>query len=106
MLLRSKDNLCLLALFLNPGLQCQLLKGKVGIGGKRTLWVTCQNSQDMKSHVRCNHIAVLTDGQVKRSFLDLWLKQIASRHPSQITACKRVCPQCQFIKIGSAVQLR
>src|SRR5687767_89307 len=60
----------------------------------------------MKTHISCDHIAVFTHRQSKGDLLELCIQQIAARHPAEVAACKRVCLQCQFIKVGAAVQLR
>src|SRR4029078_13495384 len=69
--LTFKNNVCLLALFLDPILQCHFLQCKRSIRGKRMLRITRKNSDNMESHGRCNHVAVPTRFQTKGSLFHL-----------------------------------
>src|SRR5215217_2403435 len=69
------------------------------------LWVTRKNSYNMESHVRCDHLTVLAHLQTKRSLLDFWFKEIASRHPTKVATCQGVGLRRQIIKIRSTIQL-
>src|SRR5262245_7645784 len=59
----------------------------------------------MKSNICRDYIAVLTHGQVECGCLDLRIQQTTTRHPTKITARQWVCLECQFIEVGSAIQL-
>src|SRR6185436_9222492 len=50
-------------------------------------------------------IAILAHGQVECCFFDLHIQQVTTRDPSQVATGKWVCLNCQFIEVGSTVQL-
>src|SRR5215208_995908 len=68
---RRKDDICLLTLIIYPFLEGKFLQSQVGIGRKRTVRITLEDSYNMKSHIRCDHIAVASHSQGKCCIFDL-----------------------------------